>query len=121
MKKTVIHYFKTHPNSNECFSTSDGFLFHDSGAASAHSDSLKDKSVKSYRRDEYTEDIEKYDPNAEEKKEAEVKPLVPTATGKGKGAKGKKGDKPGDDGKGGEGEGEDGGSSSDDTGAGEGK
>lgn len=46
----VQEYFKTYPKSDECFQTSDGFIFHNSHDASANASSLKDKKVKHFER-----------------------------------------------------------------------
>ncbi|MBT1702956.1 hypothetical protein [Chryseosolibacter indicus] len=50
----VNHYFKTYTESNECFETSDEFLFHREDDAKAHAATLRDKDVKAYTRAEVT-------------------------------------------------------------------
>lgn len=46
----INHYFKTYTQSNECFETSDGFLFHQKTDATAHAASLADKNVETHKR-----------------------------------------------------------------------
>jgi colicin import membrane protein len=60
MKKHVIHYFATHKDATECFSTSDGFLFHTAGNAGAHASTLKDDTVRGYGRHEFEEEVAEY-------------------------------------------------------------
>ena len=50
MQDKIKNYFKNYPESNECFSTSDGFLFHAEHAAKGHASSLKDKKVETHKR-----------------------------------------------------------------------
>ena len=61
MKKAVQHYFDTHPESNECFETSDGFIFHGREMATSHSFSLGDKNVQEYKRSDIESDLVKED------------------------------------------------------------
>lgn len=48
----IKHYFKTYPQSNECFQTTDEFIFHRAWDARAHAETLKDKRVKPWSRHE---------------------------------------------------------------------
>lgn len=52
MKESIQHYFNTHPQSNECFTTSDGFIFHKEHDAQSHGATLKDKEVENHKREE---------------------------------------------------------------------
>jgi len=44
------HYFNTHPISDVCYETSNGFLFHERSVAQAHATTLKNKSVVIHKR-----------------------------------------------------------------------
>lgn len=46
----VEDYFKTHPNSNECFETSDKLLFQSKENAKAHGATLDDKVITPWQR-----------------------------------------------------------------------
>jgi hypothetical protein len=43
--KEISTYFETYPSSNECFVTSDGFIFHTAHDAATHASALEDKQV----------------------------------------------------------------------------
>jgi len=53
MEKKIAHYFATYKDSKECFSTSNGFLFHKEHDAKAHADTLGDKEVEKHDRKDY--------------------------------------------------------------------
>lgn len=85
-KLKAIDYFKRH-HSKECFITSDGRVFHNSGAARSFATSLKDDSIEHYTRAEVEADVkdtknpqkvekpkEITPPIVEEKKEGELNP-----------------------------------------------
>lgn len=55
----VTHFFDTHPLSNECFETADGFVFHERQNADAHSFSLKTKTVTEHKRSELANNVTK--------------------------------------------------------------
>lgn len=50
--KQVESYFKSYPN-DECFTTSDGMVFHKKGDANLHATSLDDKEVTPHKRSKY--------------------------------------------------------------------
>lgn len=50
--KQVESYFKSYPN-DECFTTSDGMVFHKKGDANLHATSLDDKEVIPHKRSKY--------------------------------------------------------------------
>lgn len=52
MEQRLEHYFKTYKNSNECFVTADGLIFHKATDASAHAATLADKRIASHTRAE---------------------------------------------------------------------
>ncbi len=58
MSQRVQDYFETYPNSQECFETSDGFLFHQDYDAKAHARNLKDKSFSRIERGKEDESTE---------------------------------------------------------------
>jgi hypothetical protein len=63
----IKHYFKTHPDSPECFETTNGYLFHKKSDAEAHSQILRDRAVKHHERKDHQEEkaIAEQSPNAE--------------------------------------------------------
>jgi hypothetical protein len=50
MTDKVKVYFETYPDSNECFESADGFLFHDKNKAEAHGATLNDRTVQKHER-----------------------------------------------------------------------
>ena len=53
MNQKIEHYFKTYKESEECFETSDGMLFHARGNAESHAGTLQDKKVVKHEGAEY--------------------------------------------------------------------
>lgn len=47
--KQVENYFKDYPGNKECFTTSDGMVFHNKYDAQMHSKSLKDDEVTQHK------------------------------------------------------------------------
>lgn len=71
-KLKAIDYFKRH-HSKECFITSDGRVFHNSGAARSFATSLKDDSIEYYTRAEVEqEQKQKETPKIIEEKKSEI-------------------------------------------------
>lgn len=86
--KQVESYFKTHAN-DECFTTSDGMVFHKKGDANLHASSLEDKEVVPHKRAKYAgSKVSKEEKISKETKE----PKTPKET---KAAKDSKETKPG--------------------------
>ena len=77
MTKKLKHYFESYPQSEECFVTANGFIFHKKTDAEAHAAELPDRRVKEYTRDE----VEKMEEPAELKAESE-KPASKPGAGK---------------------------------------
>jgi colicin import membrane protein len=73
METKIAHYFATYKDSNECFSTSDGLLFHKKTDAAPHASTLADKRVISYDRASFTPKKEGADTEAEKVLAAEIK------------------------------------------------
>jgi hypothetical protein len=70
MEKKIAHYFESYKDSNECFSTSDGYLFHKKTDAVAYAATLTDKAVGEHKRGEVKLKAEK----AEKVEKPEGKP-----------------------------------------------
>jgi hypothetical protein len=51
MNEQIQHYFNTHPKSNECFTTSDGLIFHGKHNAESYAGTLKDKDITRHERE----------------------------------------------------------------------
>ena len=62
MKERVKNFFKNYPKHNECFETSDGFIFTEKHRAQAHADTLgktpKEKTIISYKRSDVPKEKE---------------------------------------------------------------
>jgi len=63
--QNLAHYFKSHPNSKECFVTTDGTIFHTVGNATDHARTLKNKDVAPYTREAVAELVAAATPAAE--------------------------------------------------------
>lgn len=57
-------YFKDYPQAKECFSTSDGLIFHQEGDARLHAKTLENDKVTEHKKSEVSE---KAKPEGEEK------------------------------------------------------
>jgi|GEM_PF-4785451 len=68
--KQVSAYFKDYSLSNQCFTTSEGFVFHEKGNANLHAQSLQDKKVETHKR-------ENENPNAQNTGKAREPAKVP--------------------------------------------
>lgn len=55
-KDLAKDYFDRHPLSNECHITSDGRVFHNSGAAQGYATNLKDREIEKFERDQKKQD-----------------------------------------------------------------
>ena len=51
MTQNIIKYFDDYPESNECFTSSDGYIFHERDKAESYALTLKDKTVTPYKRE----------------------------------------------------------------------
>lgn len=74
-KLKAIDYFKRH-HSKECFITSDGRVFHNSGAARSFATSLKDDSIEHYTRAEVEADVKDTPPPQKVEKPKEITPPI---------------------------------------------
>lgn len=58
LKAKLKDYFKRYPQSQECYVTSDGKLFHQSGPAQSYAGGLKDNKVARHTSEDYVKQIE---------------------------------------------------------------
>lgn len=76
-KLKAIDYFKRH-HRNECFITSDGRVFHNSGAARSFATSLKDDGIEHYTRAEVETDVKDTKNHQKTEEPKEITPPIIT-------------------------------------------
>lgn len=72
MEDKIKKYFDSYPKSEVCFSTSDGFLFHDHADAVSHGNALKNKRVAKHRRYDLPSEAPAKEEENKEKSEREL-------------------------------------------------